>query len=176
MSAAEQKQESEEGVSHLRRPQLEDDPAIFLHFYVDRVHNALALPNAPCHQQGTAGQSVAVFQRYVYELMLGAGPNEDENGVEDDGARAGANAPGTDYFPFVLHRLYEDQYRSVVKRLRDHFMKGQRPVTQWSLQLPQPLGVVMKVTGGTGTGAAFVTPGAAFVTPEAMGSGAFRYP
>ena len=102
--------------------------------------------------------------------MLGAGPNEDENGVEDDGARrAGPNAPGTDYFPFVLHWLYEDQYRSVVKRLRDHFMNGRRPVTQWSLQLPQPLGVVMKVTGGTGTGAAFVTP-------MAMGSGVFRYP
>ena len=32
MSAAEQKQESEEGVSHFRRPQLDDDPAIFCIF------------------------------------------------------------------------------------------------------------------------------------------------
>ena len=50
---------------------------------------------------------------------------------------AGA-APGTAYFAFALHRLYEDQYRSVIKRLREHFIHGPRPVTQWSVQLAQP--------------------------------------
>ena len=142
MSAEKKQAESEEGV---HKPPLEEDPAFFLHFYCDRLHTALSLPNAPYRQQTTPRQSVTVFQRYVYDLMLGAGPCEEDNGVvEDDGARA---APGTDYFPFVLHRLYEDQYRSVVKRLREHFMHGRRPVTQWSLQLTHARTHTLKLCG-----------------------------
>ena len=106
----------------------------------------------------------------MYDLMLAGGPCEEDNGVENDGVRAAGAAPGTAYFAFVLHRLYEDQYRSVIKRLREHFIHGPRPVTQWSVQLAQPLGVVLKLTGG-GTGTGY-----AFVTPEAMSSGVFRYP
>ena len=101
--------------------------------------------------------------------MLAAGASEGENGVENDRLRAVGAAPGVTYFPFILHRLYEDQYRTVIKVLRELFIQGPRPVTQWSIQLQEPIGVVFKLTGGTGTGSAFITP-------EAMSSGVFRYP
>ena len=165
--------ESQEGARALRRnPPLEtlDNPAIVVHFYSDRLHDALAQPNSPCIQQPTPRLSVALFERYVYERMLSAGgASERENGVENDGLRPLGAALGKTYFQFILHRLYEDQYRSVIIELRELFIQSPRPVTQWSLALQQPIGVVFKLSGGTGIGSAFIAP-------EAMSRGVFRYP
>ena len=174
MSAEHSESEERAGAVALRRnpplEALEEDPAILVHFYSDRLHDALAQPNSPCMQQPTPGLSVALFERYVYGRMLSAGgASEGENGVENDELTPLGAAPGVTYFPFILHRLYEDQYRAVIKALRELFIQGPRPVTQWSKALLQPIGVVFKVTGGTGTGSAFITP-------EAMSSGVFRYP
>ena len=52
------------------------------------------------------------------------------------------------YFPFVLHRLGQDQYRSVLAKLLDHFVLAGTPVSTWSQAV---------LSGGTGLGAAYVS-------------------
>ena len=116
------------------------------------MHQSLRRPNAPVQQQGTVAASSAAFQRYVYDVLLTTGMEENENCVRD----MTATGRGT-FFPFVLHRLREDQYRSALDKLLDHFVLAGTPVSAWSQAVPAPLGKLFKVTGGTGLGEAFVT-------------------
>ena len=131
---------------------VEDDPALFIVYNDESVHDSLALPNSPVVQRGTVAASSAAFQRYVYDVLLTTGVEESANCLRDM-STAGR---GT-YFPFVVHRLQQDQYRNVLDKLLHHFVLAGTPVSAWSQAVPAPLGKLFKVTGGTGLGAAYVS-------------------
>ena len=135
-----------------KKTEIEDDPAFFIIYNDEAIHESLRMPNAPVQQQATVEASAAAFKRYVYDVMITTAMEENENCVRD----MTAAGRGT-FFPFVLHRLREDQYRSVLDKLLEHFILAGTPVSAWSQAVPAPLGKLFKVTGGTGMGAAFVT-------------------
>ena len=141
---------------------VEEDPALFIIYDDESIHDSLALPNSPVPQQGNVAASSASFQRYVYDVLLTTGVEESAHCL-----RHMSNAGRGVYFPFVLHRLGQDQYRSVLAKLLDHFVLAGTPVSTWSQAVPTPLGKLFKVSGGTGLGAAYVSQ-------EFMYAGVFR--
>ena len=124
-----------------KKTDVEDDPALFIIYNDEAVHESLGRPNAPVQQQGTVAASSAAFQRYVYDVLITTGMEENENCVQDMTAKG----RGT-YFPFVLHRLQQDQYRAALDKLLDHFVLAGTPVSAWSQAVPAPLGKLLGVT------------------------------
>ena len=141
---------------------VEEDPALFIIYDDEAIHDSLGLPNSPVPQQGNVAASSASFQRYVYDVLLTTGVEESAQCLRDM-----SNAGRGVFFPFVLHRLGQDQYISVVAKLLDHFVLAGTPVSTWSQAVPTPLGKLFKVSGGTGLGAAYVSQ-------EFMYAGVFR--
>ena len=56
-----------------KKTDVEDDPALFIIYDDQAVHESLRRPNAPVQQQGTVAASSAAFQRYVYDVLLTTG-------------------------------------------------------------------------------------------------------
>ena len=142
----------------------EDGPALAIIYKEENnlFHSALLLTGSPVPPGPTEAASREAFEKHVDRIITG-GLDRRMNLVENSSL---TRAEGTTtYFKNMYHSLDRKAYLATVRRLKEEFPASD----PWVQALPGPLGVLMKVRGGTGYGAVEVVP-------EVIAAGPFKYP
>ena len=128
--------------------EMEKDPGLIIHYGPDQIiHNALAAQHSPVPQGDTPAESAAALKKFIYRLVLTTSVSESDNGVlkNDD-----------EHFLQYFHRLPQDTFFRIKTELLTALVTGGTTLSQWSLAVSappqQPLGCLIKITGGVGQG------------------------
>ena len=129
----------------------EADPGIAICYSPDGViHAALQhhLTPAAVLQPGVdATASAELFKSYVHRIIASTPIDEEDNCVVESVVGQRRN-----YFPHLFHRMSQDMFYSVVKRLQRVFVTDASPVARWSLAVSAPptppLAKIVRVGGG----------------------------
>ena len=129
----------------------EADPGIVICYSPDAViHAALQhhLTPAAVLQPGVdATASAELFKSYVHRIIASTPIDEEDNCVVESVVGQRRN-----YFPHLFHRMSQDMFYSVVKRLQRVFVTDASPVARWSLAVSAPpappLAKIVRVGGG----------------------------
>ena len=136
------------------------DPGLIILYNAAAVHTALGQANSPVPQGGNIDQSLTAFKQYVYTQIMLTPCSEEEHCLEKPTAIPNMR----EFYPEVFHRLPTDTFRNIVERLKRVFIHSGQATAQWSVNVSvpahvpnsvapnEPLGVLMKVQGGVGTG------------------------
>ena len=135
------------------QPQQEKDPGLIILYGADSIiHEALNEAGSPVPQAGSPAASAAALKDYIYNVVLTTPVSEEDNGVE--------RAEGV-YFNEVFHRLSQDNYHRVIRRLKRVFVLDRTPVADWSRRVTTPpnppLASLLRVSGGVGLGQVYIT-------------------
>ena len=96
-------------------------------YNVKEVHTALVHPCSPVRQGKTSGKSLENFETYIWQIICGA-CDVDQHCVQGD-----VTPTGYDYVKNMFHRLPEDTFFNIKKKLEQTFIISGSPVCQWSL-------------------------------------------
>ena len=109
----------------------QEDPAIVICLKEGAIHEALALPHAPCRQGATATESGEIFSEWLYKDLCSAIPLSPEiNGLNGSGSN---NVPT--YYREILMRLNNRQVEAIEMRLSMKFNQDPVPagsIPEWS--------------------------------------------
>ena len=147
----------------------EANPGIVICYSPDAViHAALQhhlTPTAVLQPGVDATASAELFKSYVLRIIASTPIDEDNCVLESVGGE------GRNYFPHLFHRMSQDMFFSVVKRLQRVFVTDATPVARWSLAVSAPpappLAKIVRV-GGAGSGSVFMSV-------ESFREGIFRH-
>jgi hypothetical protein len=148
------------------------NPGVVICFAPDEViHAALQhqlTPVAVLQRGIDATTSAATFKQFVHRVVLET-PSVD---VEEHCVIERVDANGRTYFPHLFHRLSQDTYFDIVRRLQRVFVTDNTALAQWSVAVSAPpappLAKIVRVGGGAGCGSIFMNV-------EPFGAGMFRH-
>ena len=135
----------------------EGDPGIVIDYDEDAIHEAAAQAGSPVQQMPTAALSAREFKKWVFDALLLTPLDQEEQCIMKWVDTASGT---TEYFPNLFHRMPQDLFRKVERKLKELFITGNTATARWSLQvsdpngLPpgRPLGTLIRVSGGLGLG------------------------
>ena len=143
-------------------PEKEGEPGLLFFYDVAAVHVALGQPGSPIQQEATEAQSVESFKKFIYSEVLKTPCSAEDNGV----LRQLLGQQQPEYFPNVFHRLSQDLYDKIKKRLTKLFCFPMHRIGEWSINVSSdgpnglsphsPLGAALVIKGGVGLGQVYV--------------------